>query len=97
MPWASPLSLQAWDGINQVEQAFTTYLSVMGTLSNGGVTGIMKLIFFTSAGGAGYFAHHKKVCPGSKLTSTPLLALLLDRYVPSESLRMKYFLFPAVT
>src|ERR1700688_2093140 len=73
------------------------YLSVMGTSSNGGVTGIMKLIFFTSAEGAGYFAHHRKVCPGSKLSSAGLLALLLDKYVPSESLSIKYFFLSAVT
>src|ERR1700722_5802662 len=72
------------------------YLSVMGRSSNGGVTGIMKLTFFTSAGGAGYFPHHRKVCPGSKLSSAGLLALLLDKYVPSESLSMKYFFISAV-
>jgi len=39
--------------------ATTPYLSVMGMSSKGAVTGIMKLIFFTSAGGAGYFPHHR--------------------------------------
>src|SRR5271154_3319636 len=79
----------------QPEPAFRTYSSAMGTSSNGLVTGIMRLIFFTSAGGAGYFAHHRKVFPGAKLAS--LLELLLDKTVPSVSLSTKYFLFPAVT
>ncbi len=53
--------------------------------SNGGATGDMKLIFFTSAAGAGYFAHQRKVFPGAMFASRPLLVLLVDRTVPSES------------
>ena len=51
---------------HRLEACATSYWSLIGMSSKGATRGIVKLIFFTSAGGAGYFPHQREVCPGFK-------------------------------